>query len=112
MSTVTPFHSGALTQAHRDAMSRVQELAITISLQCVYAINAQYIGHTHEFEVHVYRKAQLKAKIFQADTRLNVRLPGMPVEHWHEDYSHSLKELQAIARVLEGFLIPPTGDAA
>ncbi|WP_447043944.1 hypothetical protein [Vreelandella sp. H-I2] len=113
MSTVTPIQSAAaLTQAHRDVMAYIQDLAITVSLQGEHAINAQYIGHTHEFEVHAYRRNQLKAKNFQADRRFGIQLPGMPVEHWHEDYSHSLIELQTVARELEALLTPPTGDDA
>ncbi|WP_278369543.1 hypothetical protein [Vreelandella titanicae] len=97
-----------LTQAHRDAMAYIQELAITISQQGTYAVHAYYSGIAHEFTVHVLLFSEIDKGNFKAPTVINVYLPGRC--SWMG--AHALQELQATARVLEGFLSPPTGDAA
>ena len=43
----------ALTQAHRDAMAYIQDLAITITMQGTYAVSTEYTGHVHTFNVDV-----------------------------------------------------------
>lgn len=105
MSTIA--HIPMLTQAHRDAMAYIQELAITISQQGTYAVNAEYSGQIHEFSVHVLLFSEIEQHNFKAHTAINAHLPGRC--SWMG--AHALKELQAMARVLEGFLAP-TGDAA
>lgn len=97
-----------LTQAHRDAMAYIQELATTISMQGVYCVSAEYAGVSHELRTSVLLFSEIAKDNFKAHTTLNVYLPGR--ERWAGD--NALEELQAMARVLEGFLIPPSGDAA
>ena len=108
MKTVAQLPAPVLTQAHRDAIAYIQELAITISQQGTYAVNAEYSGQIHEFSVHVLLFSEIEQRNFKAHTAINVHLPGRC--SWMG--AHALQELQAMARVLEGFLTPPTGDAA
>lgn len=109
MSTVTPIQSAtAFTQQHRDAMARVQELAITVSQQGIYAINVEYSGQVHEFSAAAMLYTEIAKGNFKAPIRIRVDLPGRYDWTGHD----ALKELKAMARVLEGFLVPPPGDAA
>ncbi|WP_422155810.1 hypothetical protein KV699_02205 [Vreelandella titanicae] len=97
-----------LTQAHRDAMAYVQELAITISQQGMYAVSVEYVGHIHGFSAHVLRFSEIAKGNFKADQALRTALPGRI--SWVG--SNALDELQAMARELEALLIPPFGGNA
>ena len=109
MSSVVHFSPpSVLTQAHRDAMAYIQELAITISQQEMYAVISEYAGNTHEFNVHILLFSEIAMANFKALKTMRVALPGRICFVGHD----ALKELQAMARVLESFLIPPSGDAA
>lgn len=108
MTIVAQLPAPSLTQAHRDAMAYIQELAITITQQGTYAVTAEYAGHTHEFSVHVLLLTEIEQRNFKAHTTLNVHLPGRCA--WMG--ANALEELQAMARKLEALLTPPTGDAA
>ncbi len=108
MNTVTQLPAPVLTQAHRDAMVYIQGLAITISQQGTYAVSTEYSGQVHEFSAHVLLFSEIEQRNFKALTTTTVRLPGRC--SWMG--AHALQELQSMARVLEGFLTPPTGDAA
>lgn len=107
MSTVTPIQpTGLLTQAHRDAVAYIQDIAITISLQRQYAIDTEYSGHVHQFQVTVLRRSELTKSNYKADSI--TRVDFYPMNKAPEQ----LSQLQAIARELESLLTPPTGDDA
>lgn len=108
MKTVAQLPAPVLTQAHRDAIAYIQELAITISQQGTYAVNAEYSGQIHEFSVHVLLFSEIEQRNFKALTSKNVHLPGRCP--WMG--ADALKELLALTHVLEGLLFPPTGDDA
>lgn len=108
MNNVAQIPALVLTQAHRDAMAYIQGLAITISQQGTYAVSTEYCGQVHEFSTHVLQFSDIEQRNFKALTTIKVHLPGRC--SWTG--AHALQELQAMARVLEGFLTPPTGDAA
>ncbi|RUR51394.1 hypothetical protein [Vreelandella populi] len=109
MSTVIPIQSETvLAQAHRDAMAHIQDLAITITLQGVYAVNAEYSGHAHELNVSVLVTSEIEEGNFKSTQRMRVELPGKYSWCGH----HALEKLQAAARTLEALLTPPKGDDA
>lgn len=109
MSTVTPIQpTSTLTQAHRDAMAYIQDLAITITLQGVYCVSAEYSGVGHGFRVSVLLFSELAKENYKAHRSFNVYLPGVERCEGH----NALEELQVIARELEALLIPPTGGNA
>lgn len=108
MTTVAQLPAPALTQAHRDAMAYIQDLAITISLQATYAVSTEYAGHVHTFNVDVMLFSDTALGNFKARKVLYVSLPGRAPYMGEQ----ALRELQAIARELEALLTPPTGDAA
>lgn len=97
-----------LTQAHRDVMAYIQDLAITISQQKVYAVSAEYVGHIHEFSAHVLLFSEIANSNFKAHKTMRVALPGRIS---FAGYS-ALEELQAMARELEALLVTPEGGAA
>lgn len=109
MSTIVHIHDpNVLTQAHRDAMAYMQELATTITMQGVYCVSAEYTGVGHAFRASVLLFSELAKENFKSRQSFCVYLPG--IDRWA---GHSaLEELQAIARELEALLPPPTGDAA
>jgi hypothetical protein len=109
MTTVTPIQpTNVLTQAHRDAMAYIQDLAITITHQGVYCVSAEYTGVGHGFRVNVLLFTELAKENYKAHQTFNVYLPGLERCAGH----HALEELQATARELEALLIPPTGGNA
>ncbi|CAO1663451.1 hypothetical protein NYA30BAC_01961 [Halomonas sp. NYA30] len=97
-----------LTQAHRDAMAYIQELAITTSMHGVYSVSAEYTGVGHAFRVSVLLFSELAKENFKALKSFCVYLPGLE----RLAGNSSLEELQNIARELEALLIPPTGGNA
>jgi hypothetical protein len=109
MSTIAHLPAtNVLTQAHRDAMAYIQDLAITISLQGAYAVFSDYDGNVQWLEVRWRRCAEMKNGNYRADNSHRIALPGQ-----HPDQGHdALPQLQALARELEALLTPPTGDAA
>lgn len=98
----------ALTQAHRDTMAYIQDLAITITQQGTYAVSAEYSGHVHEFSVDVLLFSDVASGNFKARTAHRARLPGR-VPYIGET---ALSELQAIARELEELLVVTQGGVA
>lgn len=108
MNTITQLPVPALTQAHRDAMAYIQELAITITLQGVYCVSAEYAGVGHVFRASVLMFSELAKENFKAHQSYTVYLPGLERCAGHA----ALDELQATACALEALLTPPTGDAA
>lgn len=111
MSTVTPIQpAGLLTQAQRNAMARIQDLAITISMQGTHAVHVSYSGISHEFTAHAVLFEDVEQGHFKARTVINVHLPGNP--NWSWMGVGALEELQSMARELESLLTPPTGDDA
>jgi len=108
MNTITQLPVPALTQAHRDAMAYIQELAITITLQGVYCVSAEYAGVGHVSRASVLLFSELAKDNFKAHQSYTVYLPGIERCAGHA----ALDELQAVARALEALLTPPTGDAA
>ncbi|MYL25008.1 hypothetical protein GLV89_14610 [Halomonas alkaliantarctica] len=110
----TAFHIPApsvLTQAHRDAMAYIQDLAITISQQDVYAIEVDYSGHVNQFMVSIMRFSELKNENFKADKIFRIDLPGDPRRSLLVGHD-ALEELQAVARELEKLLVIAEGGAA
>lgn len=108
MTTVAQLPAPVLTQAHRDAMAYIQDLAITITMQGVYCVSAEYAGVGQVFRASVLLFSELAKDNFKAHQSYAVYLPG--IERW---VGHAaLDELQAVARALEALLTPPTGDAA
>lgn len=97
-----------LTQAHRDAMAYIQELAITITQQGVYAVSAEYIGHIHSFRADVLLFSEIEKGNWRAKQNLQTILPGRTSFAGYE----ALEQLQATARQLEALLTPPTGGTA
>lgn len=97
-----------LTQAHRDAMAYVQDLAVMISQQGIYAVSAEYTGHVHEFSARVLRYTNIAKGNFEAESTWYVKLPG----RYPFACDNALAELQAMARELEALLTPPTGGNA
>ncbi|MCL7929151.1 hypothetical protein [Halomonas llamarensis] len=89
-----------LTQAHRDAMAYIQDLAITISFQGIYCVSAEYTGVGHGFRVNVLLFSELAKDNFKAHQSFTVYLPGLERLAGH----NALEELQAIARDLEALL--------
>lgn len=110
MNTIAHIPAPVLTQAHRDAMAYIQDLAITISQQGTYAAHASYSAINHEYTAHVVLFADVDKGNFKARTLINVDLPGH--HQWPSTGANALEELQAMARELEALLTPPTGDAA
>lgn len=109
MNTATPIPApSVLTQAHRDAMAYIQDLAITISQQSVFAVSAEYVGHTHEFSAHVLRFSEITKGNFKAEKTLRTLLPSRI--SWAGD--NALEELQAMARELETLLVIAEGGAS
>lgn len=110
MTTVAQLPAPTLTQAHRDAMAYIQDLAITISQQGTYAVHVSYSGINHEYTAHVVLFEDVDKGIFKARTVINAHLPGH--RQWSWMGATALEDLQAMARKLEALLTPPTGDAA
>lgn len=109
MSTVTQISApSVLTQAHRDAMAHIQDLAITITMQGTYAVSTEYAGHVHTFNVDVMLFSDTALGNYSARKVMYAGLPGDAPYKGEQ----ALSELQAIARELEALLTPPTGDAA
>lgn len=108
MSTIAQLPAPVLTQAHRDAMAYIQDLAITITQQGIYAVSAEYIGHIHSFRADVLLFSEIEKGNWKANQNLQTILPGRTSFAGHE----ALEQLQATARELEALLTPPTGDAA
>ncbi|QHD48460.1 hypothetical protein [Vreelandella aquamarina] len=108
MTTVAQLPAPVLTQAHRDAMAYIQDLAITITMQGTYAVSAEYSGHVHTFNVDVMLFSDTALGNYTARKVMYVSLPG-DAPYMGEQ---ALPELQGIARELEALLTPPTGDAA
>lgn len=97
-----------LTQAHRDAMAYIQDLAVTISQQAIYAVFIDYDGNVQWLDVRWVQQANIKNGNFEREASHRIPLPGT-----HPDQGHSaLQELQALARELEALLTPPTGGNA
>lgn len=97
-----------LSQAHRDAMAYIQDLAITITLQGVYSVSAEYSGVAHSFRVSVLLFSELAKENFKARQSFHAYLPG----HDRLAGLSVLEELQATARELEVLLVTPEGGAA
>lgn len=110
MSTVTPIQPAAptITQAHRDAIVHIQDLAITISLQGVFAVFIDFAGHVQWLDVSWRRYAEMQNGNHKSDARHSIRLPGLMPDQGQD----ALPQLQALARKLEDLLTPPTGDDA
>lgn len=107
----TTFHIPApseLTPAHREAMARIQSLAITISQQGTHAVSTEYVGHTHEFSAHTLRFSEIAKGNFKADITLRVLLPS-PIAFAGDN---ALAELNAMVCELAMLLVTPKGDAA
>lgn len=67
MNTATPIPAPSVfTQAHRDAMAYIQELATTISMQGIYCVSAEYTGVGHGFRVSVLLFSELAKENFKA----------------------------------------------
>ncbi|WP_339935184.1 hypothetical protein [Vreelandella glaciei] len=108
MSTIAHLPAtNVLTQAHRDAMAYIQDLAITISQQGTYAVSTEYTGHVHTFNVDVMLFSDTALGNYMARKVMYVSLPGRALYMGEQ----ALSELQDIARELEALLTPP-GDAA
>lgn len=97
-----------LSQAHRDAMAYLQDLASTISLQGTYAVSVEYVGHTHEFSAHVLRFSEITKGNFRAEKTLRTLLP----RHISWAGDNALEELQTMARELETLLVIAEGGAS
>ena len=110
MNTAVTHNKAAcpLSQAHRDAMAYLQDLASTISLQGTYAVSVEYVGHTHELTAHVLRFSEITKGNFKADKTIRTLLPS----HCSWVGDNALEELQAMARELEALLIVAQGGAA
>ncbi|MFS8175005.1 hypothetical protein [Vreelandella titanicae] len=109
MSTIAHLPAtNVLTQAHRDAMAYIQDLAITISQQGTYAVSTEYAGHVHTFNVDVMLFSDTALGNYMARKVMYASLPGRALYMGEQ----ALRELQDIARELEALLTPPTGDAA
>ncbi|WP_081192785.1 hypothetical protein [Halomonas sp. BC1] len=107
----TSFHTPApseLTHAHREAMAYIQELSITITMQGVYCVSAEYAGVGHGFRVNVLLFSELVKENFKAHQSFTVYLPGL--ERWAGH--NALEELQAVARELETLLAIAQGGVA
>lgn len=105
------FHTPApseLTHAHREAMARIQSLAITISQQGTHAVSTEYAGHIHEFSAHTLRFSEIAKGNFKADITLRVLLPGRIAFAG----DNALAELNAMALELEALLVTVKGGVA
>lgn len=111
MNAVTPIQPAVLTQEHRDAIAHITNLAITISLQGVYAIDVEYYGNVHLLSVSVLRVSNIAKGDFKADTSMRIDLPGSPGRSPLASLK-ALVKLQDAARELERLLTPPNGDDA
>lgn len=109
MNTATHIPApSVLTQAHRDAMAYIQELATTISMQGIYCVSAEYTGVGHGFRVSVLLFSELAKENFKAHQSFTVYLPGVERLSGH----NALEELQAAARELETLLVIAEGGAS
>lgn len=97
-----------LTQAHRDAMAYIQELAITITMQGVYCVSAEYTGVANALRVNMLLFSELAKENFKARQSFTVYLPGLDRLAGDD----ALKELQAVACELEALLAIAQGGAA
>ncbi|MGY4876480.1 hypothetical protein ACLUEY_01185 [Vreelandella aquamarina] len=111
MSTIAHIPAPTLTQAHRDAIAHIQDLAISVSLQGVYAIDVEYYGNVHLLSVSVLSVSNIAKGDFKADTSMRIDLPGSP-RHTPPASFNALEKLQDAARELENLLTPPNGDDA
>lgn len=112
MSTITSIQPAApiITQAHRDAIAHIQDLAITISQLREFAVGVDYAGHVQTFDVTLYRVSEMQRGNYSADARHSIELPANG-SAWRRS-EDALPQLQALARKLEDLLTPPTGDDA
>ncbi|NDL70530.1 hypothetical protein [Vreelandella alkaliphila] len=109
MTAVTPIHNTpVMTQAHRDAIAHVQDLAISISQQGTYAVFIDYDGNVQWLDARWVHHAKINNGNYQSDASHRIKLPARLPDQGHR----ALAELQALARELEALLIPPTGDDA
>lgn len=108
MNTVTQLPTPVLTQAHRDAMAYIQNLAITISQQGIYAVFIDYDGNVQWLDIRWIHHAKINNSNYQSDGSHRIKLPGRMPDQGHR----ALAELQTLARELEALLIPPTGGTA
>lgn len=111
MSTVTPIQPAAptFTQAHRDAIAHIQDLAITLTLQGSLSVSLDFLSAGPSLSVHIRRVSEITRNNHKADARFNIDLPDQ-VNAWQGH--NALPQLQALARTLEDLLPPPTGGNA
>lgn len=112
MSTIAHIPAPAvLTQAHRDAIAHIQDLAISVSLQGVYAVDLNYDGNTNLLSVFIRNFSDIAKGCHRSCRQYAVWLPG--ALYAKELASrNALPELQEVASELENLLTPPDGDAA